>query len=75
MAYYRLYFLDGFDRRITGFDEFEAATDASALAIADDRRRMVAMELWCEGRKVRHWEPLGIERPHGLPRAWQAQRA
>jgi hypothetical protein len=58
MAYYRLYFLDGLDRRITGFDEFEAATDACALAMAEDRRRMVAMELWCEGRKVRQWEPL-----------------
>lgn len=58
MGYYRLYFLDGDHRRITGFDEFEAATDVGALAAAEQRRGPAAMELWCEGRKVRHWGPL-----------------
>jgi hypothetical protein len=63
MAYYRLYFLDGLNRRITGFEEFVAATDASALVAAENRRRLVAMELWCEGRKVRQWEPLELAPP------------
>src|SRR5215208_232410 len=39
MTYYRLYFFDGNDRRITGFDEFEAATDVGALTAAENRRR------------------------------------
>jgi hypothetical protein len=75
MSYYRLYFLDGFDRRITGFDEFEAATDFGALAMAEDRRRIAAMELWCEGRKVRHWDALATETSARLSGAWRAQRA
>lgn len=70
MAYYRLYFLDGDDRRITGFDEFEAATDVGALAAAEARRGPAAMELWCEGRKVRYWEPL----EPALPSRWSAAR-
>jgi len=67
MGYYRLYFLDGYDRRITDFDEFEAATDLCAIAAAESRRRMAAMELWCEDRKVRHWEPLGLAPPSRWP--------
>ena len=66
MAYYRLYVLDGLSRRIIGFDEVEAATDAEALATAERRRGPAAMELWCEGRKVRQWEPLAP----ALPRRW-----
>ena len=56
MAYYRLYFLDGSGTHITGFTEFEAETDEAAIGTADAVRRTLAMELWCERRKVRRWE-------------------
>lgn len=75
MAYDRLYFLDGFDHRITGFDEFEAESDARALSTAEGRWRMAAMELWCEDRKVRHWDALGTGGSPRFSAPWQARRA
>jgi hypothetical protein len=55
MAYYRLYFLNGFGH-IEQFREFEASTDAIAVAQAEDWSTAGAMELWSERRKVRSWE-------------------
>ena len=75
MAYYRLYFLDGLSRRIIGFDELEAVTDADALAAAEQRRGWAAMELWCEGRKVRQWEPLAPARQRCWPAPGLRRRA
>ena len=62
MTYYRLYFLGGGRGPICDFDEFEVADDAAAIAAAERLRRMGAMELWCRGRKVRHWDPVGSGR-------------
>jgi DNA-binding transcriptional regulator YiaG len=57
MAYYRLYFLDG-SSHIEHFREFEAITDAAAVAQSEQWRAANAMELWCERRKVKRWEAL-----------------
>ena len=59
MAYYRLYFLDGHNH-IEHFREFEAPTDAAAIAQSAEWRGLNAMELWSERRKVRSWEALGL---------------
>lgn len=59
MTYYRLYYLEGPNCTISDFNEFEVAGDAAAIAAADRLHRMGAMELWCGGRKVRRWEPVG----------------
>lgn len=58
MAYYRLYFLDGQNGRIREFREFEVEDDLAALAQASGWRSINPMELWCGGRKVRHWEAM-----------------
>lgn len=57
MAYYRLYFLDGFGH-IEQFREFEAMTDAIAIAQSEEWRTPAGMELWSERRKVRSWDAL-----------------
>ena len=59
MTYYRLYFLGGGHGPISDFHEFEVGDDRAAIAAAERLRRMGAMELWCRGRKVRRWEPVG----------------
>ncbi|MBV9881842.1 MAG: hypothetical protein JO276_02415 [Sphingomonadaceae bacterium] len=53
MSYYRLYFLDAQAKHIKGFDEFEAASDAEAIARADSQGARAPCELWC-GRKRLH---------------------
>ena len=58
MAYFRLYFLDRFNH-IGHFREFEATTDAAAVAQAEDWRSTEAMELWSGRRRVRSWDALG----------------
>jgi hypothetical protein len=59
MAYYRLYFLDGFGH-IRRFREFEARTDAIAVGQAEEWSTESAMELWSERRKVRSWDAPGL---------------
>lgn len=59
MAYYRLYFLDGFGH-IEHFREFEAPTDLAAIVQADEWRDLGGMELWSGGRRVRHWLPQTV---------------
>ena len=59
MAYYRLYFLDGLGH-IEHFREFEADTDAAAVAQADEWRMLNAMELWTGQRKVKRWDALAL---------------
>jgi hypothetical protein len=59
MAYYRLYFLDGFGH-IKQFREFEAQSDAIAVAQAEKWSTQSAMELWSERRKVRSWESQAL---------------
>ena len=69
MAYYRLYFLDRFSGHIDHFREFEAMTDADAIAQSEAWREPSAMELWCSERKVMRWEPLEISPESGTPDA------
>ena len=52
MPYYRLYRLNRSSGHIDRADEFEAADDVNAVAIARERERDTAVELWQEGRKV-----------------------
>jgi hypothetical protein len=59
MAYYRLYFLDGFGH-IKHFREFEARSDVIAVAQAEKWSAQSAMELWSERRKVRSWESPAV---------------
>lgn len=53
MAYYRLYFMN---RRghIARVEEFDAADDAKAIALADEDDTQ-PKELWCSSRKVEQW--------------------
>ena len=68
MTYYRLYFLDRFSGHIDHFREFEAITDADAVAHGDEWRETGAMELWEGPRKVMRWEPLEHS-PEGMARS------
>lgn len=52
MAYYRLYLLGGPTGRFVGFEEFEAADDDAAIAVAEGHAATLALELWCGTRKV-----------------------
>jgi hypothetical protein len=58
MAYYRLYFLDGFSGHIDHVRAFEARDDAAAVADASKWRGFAAMELWSNDRKIRRWEAV-----------------
>ncbi len=66
MTYYRLYFFDGGRGPIANVRELETIDDAAAIAEAERFRGMAAMELWCRGRKVRRWEPVGASARAGL---------
>jgi phage-related protein len=57
MAYYRLYFLDGFSGRIDHFVQFEVADDDAAIAFAQELHGPLAMELSHGVRRVKHWDP------------------
>ena len=60
MAYYRLYFMN---RRghIARVQDFDAADDAKAIAVADAVSSQ-PKELWCSGRRVEQWSiPVGDE--------------
>jgi hypothetical protein len=50
MGYYRLYLIE--NGRFVGFEEIEAADDADALRIAEQRNGTHAVELWCGKRMV-----------------------
>jgi hypothetical protein len=60
VAYYRLYFFDLGSGHIDHFREFEAPSDSAAVAQSADWREPGAMELWCCGRKVRHWDAYAL---------------
>lgn len=58
MAYYRLYFMDGFSGHIDHVREFQARDAAAAVAQAAEWRGFAAMELWSSNKKIRRWEAL-----------------
>ena len=53
---YRLYFLDGYSGHIDAVEEFDAAGDEEAVALALARSNGRAMELWHRHHKLRHWD-------------------
>ena len=67
MAYFRLYFLDR-SNHIEHFREFEALTDAAAIAQSEEWRGAEAMELWSGRRRVKSWEAFGSS-PEALARS------
>lgn len=70
MTYYRLYFFGGGSGPITNVRELETIDDHAAIAAAERLRGMAAMELWCRGRKVRRWEPVGASPRRRLASAY-----
>ena len=65
MAGYRLYHLHGPRNEVESFYEFEAPDEASAIAIANERRGPNSMELWQGHRKLRRWDGLP-QVPHAI---------
>ena len=59
MRYYRLYFMDRFSGHIEHVSELEAEGDEAAIAHAQGSLNDRPMELWCEHRKVKHWDGRG----------------
>lgn len=60
MSYYRLYFMNTFNGHIERFEEVESAQDVDAVARALDQQGPLAMELWCEHRKVARFEAVDL---------------
>lgn len=55
MANYRLYHIKG--AHFAGFDEFEAANDAQAIAKAEGINGEGSAELWHAGHKIKRLSP------------------
>ena len=60
MSNYRLYFMNTFNGHIERFEEVESEQDADAVAHALDQQGPLAMELWCEHRKVARFEAVNL---------------
>ena len=60
MSYYRLYFLHTFSGHIERFQEMEAERDEEAIERALDQQGSLAMELWCQHRKVARFEAVDL---------------
>ena len=60
MSYYRLYFMNTFNGHIERFEEVESEQDVDAVAHALDQQGPLAMELWCEHRKVARFEAVDL---------------
>jgi hypothetical protein len=56
VAIYRLHYLDGFRGEAVSIREFQAETDETAIAYADEVRSLTAMELWQGDRRVKQWD-------------------
>lgn len=60
MSYYRLYFMNTFNGHIERFEEVESEQDVDAVAHALDQQGPLAMELWCQHRKVARFEAVDL---------------
>jgi len=58
MPAYRLYFMDGRSGHIVHSQVFGADDDLRAIAKAGELKGTMALELWCDARKLHHWEPV-----------------
>ena len=60
MSYYRLYFMSTYSGHIERFEEFDAADDNEAIAVAETKRGPLVLELWCSRRKVARLDSLSL---------------
>lgn len=60
MSHYRLYFMNTFNGHIERFEEVESERDVDAVAHASDQQGPLAMELWCDHRKVARFEAVDL---------------
>lgn len=58
MLYYRLYFMNASKGHIQRFAEFAAVDDAAAAALGGEYEGGHALELWCQQRKVKRFDPV-----------------
>jgi hypothetical protein len=58
MPRFRLFFVDSFSRQILSSIEFESADERHAVAFAEERRSLTAMELWTRGGLVKQWAAI-----------------
>jgi len=56
MPGFRIFYVDGSARRITGSRDFNAADDLAAIHRVEEYRAGSAMELWSGTRKIKSWE-------------------
>ncbi len=61
MLYYRLYFMKPGTGHIIRFEEYEAPGDEAAIVLAEEHVGDHPLELWCQHRKVRAFEPVDPE--------------
>ena len=62
MPSYRLYWMNELDH-IEQVGEFESDDDATAIAAVECARGNATMELWCDTRKVKHWDAVPDRAP------------
>jgi hypothetical protein len=58
VLYYRLYYFDRFSGHIDHFREFEAESDAAAIAVAERWKNGAPMELWNRERRLERWDSI-----------------
>ena len=61
VAIYRLYLLESVETHIAGYKEFDAPDDAAAIRVADGFAGEYVMDLWCDRRKVRRFQPCVVK--------------
>ncbi|SMF69530.1 hypothetical protein [Allosphingosinicella indica] len=67
MSYYRLFFMRDTGGPILGSEEILARDDVEAVHIASQRVGAEAVEVWCDKRKVKHFD--AIPAPGGIAHA------
>ena len=67
MKYYRLYLLSRSDNHFVGCEEIEALDDVEAVRVAELRRGMHALELWCGNRRLKNFPAMPPAAVHKRP--------
>jgi len=68
MNYYRLYLVSHSDSHFVECEEIEALDDVEAAHLAERRRGVHGLELWCGKRRVKNFPVLPREADKGLLR-------
>lgn len=58
MSYYRLLFMKADEGTIMGVEEIAARDDVDAVRVAKSRLCDTALEVWCDKRKVKRFNPV-----------------